>query len=468
MMASDGVAILSSSAMRHALALFLAACGSGATRAPIVAPTPEPVVPELVAVAATPIAAPQTTVASALSTGDRAPPVVVLIDADGVRRVAAATTWADLGAGRLASGPTLVGGRDLARFVRDVATTGIEPRHAVDRFSASEPAPEPGESGDDDSGGVGTAMALDEAGMADATPDDRISGQRGPRPAWKRQHEPDADAAIREAVTVGEVTGGALDGVPAVVVADPAARATALIAAVEATEGAIGVMHGGVVRPLRVRFDRHRVPYPELGDWIEVRLDATGAIVETVPSAPVVVPWSDVGAGLATTLQTVRGARSYDADTPIDVLVDPTVDAQHLVDVVVALEGADARLIGLGSMPDAEQMKLRGHHDPRVSASGAIAAAGDLDKAIIRRFVKANLTPIRACYEKQLAGNPTLAGTVQVSFYITPKGSVASATASGVDAAVASCVAGVIRTIRFPRPKGGGGVQVNYPFSFRQ
>ena len=28
-------------------------------------------------------------------------------------------------------------------------------------------------------------------------------------------------------------------------------------------------------------------------------------------------------------------------------------------------------------------------------------------------------------------------------------------------------VAGVIKNIEFPKPKGGGGVQVNYPFTFR-
>ena len=32
---------------------------------------------------------------------------------------------------------------------------------------------------------------------------------------------------------------------------------------------------------------------------------------------------------------------------------------------------------------------------------------------------------------------------------------------------IARCVAGVISSIEFPKPKGGGGVQVNYPFTFR-
>jgi hypothetical protein len=58
-----------------------------------------------------------------------------------------------------------------------------------------------------------------------------------------------------------------------------------------------------------------------------------------------------------------------------------------------------------------------------------------------------------------------LAGTVQVQFFIKPDGTVASAAASGVDPAVASCVADVIKSLAFPKPNGGGGVQVNYPFT---
>jgi hypothetical protein len=102
---------------------------------------------------------------------------------------------------------------------------------------------------------------------------------------------------------------------------------------------------------------------------------------------------------------------------------------------------------------------------PTVSI-GQPSAQGDLDKAIIRRYIKRNVQKIQYCYEKQLLAKPTLAGTVQAQFFITPNGTVASSTGSGVDPEVASCVAEVIKNIEFPKPKGGGGVQVNYPFIF--
>ena len=103
---------------------------------------------------------------------------------------------------------------------------------------------------------------------------------------------------------------------------------------------------------------------------------------------------------------------------------------------------------------------------PTVSI-GQPNAQGDLDKAIIRRYIKRNLQKIQYCYEKELLGKPNLSGTVMTNFLISPQGTVTQSTGNGVDPVVASCVAEVIRSIEFPKPKGGGNVQVNYPFIFR-
>ncbi len=111
-------------------------------------------------------------------------------------------------------------------------------------------------------------------------------------------------------------------------------------------------------------------------------------------------------------------------------------------------------------------MRGRSSAVPTVSI-GQPNAQGDLDKAIIRRYIKRNISKIQYCYEKELLAKSNLAGTVQTQFFITPNGNVASSTGSGVDSEVANCVANVIKGIEFPKPKGGGGVQVNYPFTFR-
>jgi hypothetical protein len=102
---------------------------------------------------------------------------------------------------------------------------------------------------------------------------------------------------------------------------------------------------------------------------------------------------------------------------------------------------------------------------PTVSI-GQPNAQGDLDKAIIRRYIKRNIQKIQYCYEKELLAKPGLQGTVSTQFFISPNGNVTASNGTGVDPTVASCVADVIHGIEFPKPKGGGGVQVNYPFTF--
>jgi hypothetical protein len=98
---------------------------------------------------------------------------------------------------------------------------------------------------------------------------------------------------------------------------------------------------------------------------------------------------------------------------------------------------------------------------------GNPSAVGDLDKAIIRRYIKRNIQKITYCYEKQLLAKPGIKGTVSTQFFIMPSGHVDTATATGVDPDVSECLVNVIKAIEFPKPKGGGGVQVNYPFTFR-
>lgn len=111
-------------------------------------------------------------------------------------------------------------------------------------------------------------------------------------------------------------------------------------------------------------------------------------------------------------------------------------------------------------------MRSRRAIAPKVSIGNAVAT-GDLDKNIIRRYIRQKLPQIKYCYEKQLLVKPDISGDVVTQFQISPQGAVLNSTAKGVHDAVSSCVAGVIKTIRFPKPRGGGLVQVRYPFTFR-
>ena len=98
---------------------------------------------------------------------------------------------------------------------------------------------------------------------------------------------------------------------------------------------------------------------------------------------------------------------------------------------------------------------------------GQPTITGDLDKAIILRYMRRNRPRIKHCYERRLLEDRTLKGTVEAIFTISPNGSVLNAGASGVHREVERCVAGVIKKMVFPKPKGGGIVIVRHPFQFR-
>ena len=104
---------------------------------------------------------------------------------------------------------------------------------------------------------------------------------------------------------------------------------------------------------------------------------------------------------------------------------------------------------------------------PTVSLGAPGGQSQALDPAIIRRHVRRNIDKIQLCYEQELPGDPKLAGKVNVRFTIGADGKVIQASAAGMPT-VEDCVAAVISTIQFPPPRGGGIVNVNYPFIFQQ
>ena len=98
--------------------------------------------------------------------------------------------------------------------------------------------------------------------------------------------------------------------------------------------------------------------------------------------------------------------------------------------------------------------------------AGKPVTKGDLDKDVIRRVIRRKLPRIRYCYEKALLKQPTLAGTVRTEFVISPSGSVTQTEVKGFDALVDACIATTLRSMQFPKPRGGGSVTVRYPFTF--
>lgn len=95
---------------------------------------------------------------------------------------------------------------------------------------------------------------------------------------------------------------------------------------------------------------------------------------------------------------------------------------------------------------------------------------GSMDPDVIRRILRENIPQFRYCYQKELdrRGGNKVSGTVGLLFTIGASGHVSKAGVNGgnLPTSVKGCVVRVLRGIKFPRPMGGGTVDVKQPFNF--
>jgi TonB family protein len=104
----------------------------------------------------------------------------------------------------------------------------------------------------------------------------------------------------------------------------------------------------------------------------------------------------------------------------------------------------------------------------KVAAASPEVDSADVDREALARYIKARLTAIRGCYEKELKRNPTLKGKVVVRFNITPAGRAGDIRIeenSVGSAEVGLCIASLMRSWVFPF-KPPDEVAVQYPFLF--
>ncbi|MGB0452899.1 MAG: AgmX/PglI C-terminal domain-containing protein [Bacteriovoracaceae bacterium] len=96
---------------------------------------------------------------------------------------------------------------------------------------------------------------------------------------------------------------------------------------------------------------------------------------------------------------------------------------------------------------------------------------GGMDPNVIRQILIEHIPQFRFCYQKQLdVSRRAFTGIVRLDFMIGATGHVTRAevvsASDSMPVKVRGCVANVLKGIRFPRPLGGGVVEVNQPFNF--
>jgi len=268
----------------------------------------------------------------------------------------------------------------------------------------------------------------------------------------------------------------------AVVAAEPAAKATALVDAVAASEGSILVEHAGAVRVLRVQFARDReredLDYKrtDQAPFIEVRVTAQGIEVEGVPSPPTKLPF-DLTALNKTVA--VLAERQRFKGAAVDVLVGDDVRAQQLVDIVDALARGGVTSIGIGkrSSIDDAQTKHRGtwKRSFKVATGGIVfenQKSLDDDTRFgledeIRGAIKAAEPALRRCYDQALLTNPDLGGAGKVTFSTDPTGKVTKATHADLDPLVAECFVAALQKLTLAKRTSKGLIETTVQLTMR-
>lgn len=109
-----------------------------------------------------------------------------------------------------------------------------------------------------------------------------------------------------------------------------------------------------------------------------------------------------------------------------------------------------------------------GYFQPVVSEADV---EGGLDQAEIDQVIQRHQGELRFCYEQGLQGTSNLSGRVTVHFIIGGVGHVNEADVAGTSmhsSPVENCVLAKLKSWKFPTPRNGVLVKVNYPFNFRR
>lgn len=110
-----------------------------------------------------------------------------------------------------------------------------------------------------------------------------------------------------------------------------------------------------------------------------------------------------------------------------------------------------------------------GASEHKVTGKDAPRAGQGLSPNQISRVVMSRMGAFRACYEAALGRDPTMRGTVSVSWSIAPGGSVTTASVASSslnNARVEGCVLRQVRRLKFPTADKATG-PVSWPFVFR-
>lgn len=105
------------------------------------------------------------------------------------------------------------------------------------------------------------------------------------------------------------------------------------------------------------------------------------------------------------------------------------------------------------------------------SVSAKTVVMGSIDPELLRKILRQYLPQFRHCYQKELSfGSENAGGVLDLNFTISAEGRVSKYAVDAAGNAFSKqgrdCVGDVLGMIDFPKPKGGGMVDVRQPLNF--
>jgi hypothetical protein len=260
-----------------------------------------------------------------------------------------------------------------------------------------------------------------------------------PAPASEVVVVPAREDMPRRVVSLVAVPAGSAP--PALLLAAPYAKATAMVDALASTNAAIAVRQGDEIRPLALEF-RAAGALPD-DAWAEIRIGPSSAELEAVPGVPVKISHDPVK--IVAAYRDLAALHAYKPAAPVDLLVAPDVDVITTLQIVAALHEAGVQTIGLGVLPDDQQRQRRG----RTIARLTFRSTGELDAAAVQVAIASERRRLWACYAAELSGALELAGTVTLAYRVARDGKPGNMAATGVPS-VAPCLETVMGTLTLP------------------
>ncbi len=136
----------------------------------------------------------------------------------------------------------------------------------------------------------------------------------------------------------------------------------------------------------------------------------------------------------------------------------------------LGLGGLGTKGLGQGAGGDGSvNLGGRGKETTRI-VPGKVTVVGGLERDEIMKVIRRHESEIKFCYEQELQKQPALSGKVSVAWTIDAAGAVPEANVSESSigsAAVEKCMTDRIRRWKFPEPRGGGTVDVTFPWNFK-